>query len=140
MPLLQYPLQSSFNSDLTNIDGTVTTVFASILLVLILFFAPSPPTSKGQLKYSKVVRIDLQTYDHSFIKRAKRLHTSCGICLDDFQDCDSIREIDSCGHFFHSKCCDPWFAKCSRSCPSCRVVLAGENDFLILEGNLLQSV
>ena len=43
---------------------------------------------------------------------------SCAICLANYRSTRKIRKL-SCGHFFHSRCCEKW-TKNHRSCPLCR--------------------
>ncbi|CAJ1976600.1 unnamed protein product [Sphenostylis stenocarpa] len=45
--------------------------------------------------------------------------SSCSICLMDYKDCDSLRVLPACGHFFHVKCVDPWL-RINLTCPVCR--------------------
>ena len=43
----------------------------------------------------------------------------CSICLQDFQDGDSARELPKCGHIYHLDCIDKWLTR-NGSCPVCR--------------------
>lgn len=49
--------------------------------------------------------------------------SSCSICLMDYKDCDSLKVLPACGHFFHVKCVDPWL-RISLTCPVCRTPIA----------------
>lgn len=44
---------------------------------------------------------------------------SCVICMESFDDGDSIRDL-SCGHIFHVACVDPWLTKRQACCPLCK--------------------
>lgn len=45
--------------------------------------------------------------------------SSCSICLMDYKECDFLRMLPACGHFFHDKCVDPWL-RINLTCPVCR--------------------
>ncbi|KAL2324988.1 hypothetical protein Fmac_024046 [Flemingia macrophylla] len=49
--------------------------------------------------------------------------SSCSICLVDYKECDSLRVLPSCGHFFHVQCVDPWL-RINLTCPVCRNKIA----------------
>ncbi|KAL4902269.1 hypothetical protein BDW74DRAFT_66290 [Aspergillus multicolor] len=46
-------------------------------------------------------------------------HMECAICMEDFDDDDTIRAL-TCGHIFHATCLDPWFTKRQARCPLCK--------------------
>ncbi|KAL2827421.1 hypothetical protein BDW59DRAFT_57426 [Aspergillus cavernicola] len=46
-------------------------------------------------------------------------HMECAICMECFEDDDSIRSL-TCGHIFHATCLDPWFTKRQARCPLCK--------------------
>jgi len=49
--------------------------------------------------------------------------TDCSICLNAFQETDTIRVLE-CGHIFHSQCVLEWIKhKFSATCPICNVKL-----------------
>ena len=52
-------------------------------------------------------------------KELREKHTTCAICIDDFNDESNIRII-KCSHVFHKDCIDPWLLKESYKCPVCR--------------------
>jgi len=52
-------------------------------------------------------------------KELREKHTTCAICIDDFNDDSNIRII-KCNHVFHTDCIDPWLLKESYKCPVCR--------------------
>ncbi|XP_028763216.1 RING-H2 finger protein ATL11-like [Neltuma alba] len=45
--------------------------------------------------------------------------TECIICLAPFEEEDSVRQLHSCKHIFHTICIDTWLASHS-GCPLCR--------------------
>ncbi|PLB39827.1 putative RING finger protein [Aspergillus candidus] len=50
---------------------------------------------------------------------AEHVNLSCVICMESFNDEDSIRVL-SCGHIFHAGCVDPWLTKRQARCPLCK--------------------
>ena len=46
-------------------------------------------------------------------------HAICSICLEDFEDADSVRET-VCHHVFHSCCLEQWLTKRRSHCPLCQ--------------------
>ena len=52
--------------------------------------------------------------------------TSCAICIEELQESDK-RNALACGHVFHAVCLEAWL-KTSRTCPTCRASVAGENN------------
>ncbi|KAG0680872.1 hypothetical protein C6P42_004596 [Pichia californica] len=57
----------------------------------------------------------------------------CTICLDTFEDDDSVRGL-ICGHVFHQICIDPWLTTRSASCPICKKDLYIEIPVSTVEG------
>ncbi|KAL4928840.1 putative RING finger protein [Aspergillus undulatus] len=53
-------------------------------------------------------------------------HMECAICMEDFDDDDSIRAL-TCGHIFHATCLDPWFTKRQARCPLCKTCYPPEH-------------
>ncbi|KAK4267242.1 hypothetical protein QN277_024048 [Acacia crassicarpa] len=45
--------------------------------------------------------------------------TECIICLGPFEEEESVRQLHSCRHIFHTICIDTWFTSHS-GCPLCR--------------------
>ncbi|KAL2861816.1 hypothetical protein BJX68DRAFT_260620 [Aspergillus pseudodeflectus] len=46
-------------------------------------------------------------------------HMECAICMESFEDDDSIRSL-TCNHIYHATCIDPWFTKRQARCPLCK--------------------
>nr|XP_043621982.1 RING-H2 finger protein ATL16-like [Erigeron canadensis] len=53
----------------------------------------------------------------------KRLH-ECVVCLNEFQDLDTLRVLPSCDHGFHMHCIDIWLRD-NPNCPICRLNILG---------------
>ncbi|XP_076937989.1 RING-H2 finger protein ATL16-like [Bidens hawaiensis] len=54
----------------------------------------------------------------------KRLH-KCVVCLNEFQDSDTLRVLPSCDHGFHLHCIDIWL-RSNPNCPICRLSISGD--------------
>ncbi|KAM0884358.1 hypothetical protein ACQ4PT_031034 [Festuca glaucescens] len=50
---------------------------------------------------------------------AAGLHTTCSICLHEFQTGDRARRLPACSHVFHLACIDSWLLW-KPQCPMCR--------------------
>ena len=48
------------------------------------------------------------------------MSTSCSICIDDFEDGETIRLLPRCGHAFHTECILPWLTERQGCCPCCK--------------------
>ncbi|XP_071726257.1 RING-H2 finger protein ATL1-like [Rutidosis leptorrhynchoides] len=53
----------------------------------------------------------------------KKLH-KCVVCLNEFQDLDTLRVLPNCDHGFHLHCIDVWLRNNS-NCPICRLNISG---------------
>lgn len=74
------------------------------------------------------------TFVYSTVKGLKigRSTLECAVCLNEFQDDETLRLIPVCSHVFHPQCIDAWLVNQS-TCPVCRanlVPLPGEGSFL----------
>ncbi|KAM7256891.1 hypothetical protein ACFE04_012632 [Oxalis oulophora] len=65
------------------------------------------------------------TFLYSIVKGVKIGQDSleCAICLNEFQDDETLRLIPNCNHVFHPDCIDSWLAS-HVTCPVCRANLA----------------
>ncbi|KAK1420547.1 hypothetical protein QVD17_22234 [Tagetes erecta] len=54
----------------------------------------------------------------------KRLY-KCVVCLNEFQDSDTLRVLPSCDHGFHLHCIDIWL-RSNPNCPICRLGISGD--------------
>ncbi|MCO5606762.1 hypothetical protein L7F22_060952 [Adiantum nelumboides] len=48
----------------------------------------------------------------------------CSICLEDLREGERVRRLPACGHTFHARCIDLWFADFASSCPCCRATVS----------------
>lgn len=48
------------------------------------------------------------------------MSTSCSICIDDFEEGETIRLLPRCGHAFHTDCILPWLTERQGCCPCCK--------------------
>lgn len=65
------------------------------------------------------------TFVYSAVKGLKigRSALECAVCLNEFQDHETLRFIPKCSHVFHPHCIDLWLSSHS-TCPVCRAILA----------------
>ena len=61
-------------------------------------------------------------------------HSSCSICLEEFEDNETISKT-SCNHMFHETCLETWL-NTNTKCPFCRNTLKEESNNLINIRNL----
>ena len=63
------------------------------------------------------------------VKRESHGKEACAICVEDFQDVDTVRVLP-CNHYFHPECIDPWLTDHSSLCPLCkqRIPRKGEEE------------
>jgi E3 ubiquitin-protein ligase RNF38/44 len=57
----------------------------------------------------------------------KRLY-KCVVCLNEFQDSDTLRVLPSCDHGFHLHCIDIWL-RANPNCPICRLNISGDGPY-----------
>ncbi|KAL5074909.1 hypothetical protein RYX36_013893 [Vicia faba] len=74
------------------------------------------------------------TFVYSAVKGHKigRTLLECAVCLNEFQDDETLRLIPNCSHVFHPECIDAWLVNHS-TCPVCRANLIpkpGESSFV----------
>ncbi|GAU32495.1 hypothetical protein TSUD_317020 [Trifolium subterraneum] len=64
------------------------------------------------------------TFVYSTVKGHKigRAALECAVCLNEFQDDETLRLIPNCCHVFHPECIDAWLVNHS-TCPVCRANL-----------------
>ncbi|OIW07128.1 hypothetical protein TanjilG_10101 [Lupinus angustifolius] len=63
--------------------------------------------------------------EYSVVKIHKigKCDLECAVCLDEFEDTETLRLIPKCDHVFHPQCIDEWFES-HTTCPVCRANLA----------------
>ncbi|GER24923.1 RING/U-box superfamily protein [Striga asiatica] len=54
--------------------------------------------------------------------------SKCVVCLNEFQNQETLRVLPKCGHAFHLDCIDIWLVS-SASCPLCRSAISGRNRY-----------
>ncbi|XP_028770831.1 E3 ubiquitin-protein ligase ATL6-like [Neltuma alba] len=64
------------------------------------------------------------TLDYSAVKIHKigKGALECAVCLNEFEDSETLRLIPKCDHVFHPECIDEWLAS-HTTCPVCRADL-----------------
>ncbi|CAL0305578.1 unnamed protein product [Lupinus luteus] len=69
------------------------------------------------------------TFIYSTVKSLKIGMTTleCAVCINEFQDDETLRLIPVCNHVFHPECIDSWLAHHS-TCPVCRANLSSTNN------------
>lgn len=58
----------------------------------------------------------------------KRSSYECVVCLNDFQEKDTLRVLPSCNHAFHLDCIDIWLQN-NANCPLCRLSISGTTSY-----------
>ncbi|XP_030534940.1 E3 ubiquitin-protein ligase ATL31-like [Rhodamnia argentea] len=134
------PAYGSFNPSV----GLVMVVIIVILFLLASFSAyvlncsPAPEGSIGRAVRSlrrlgaprgldPAVLETFPTAVYSAVKGHKVGEASleCAVCLNDFEDDDTLRLIPKCDHAFHPDCIGEWLAS-HTTCPVCRADLASQ--------------
>ncbi|KAI9097531.1 hypothetical protein K1719_025302 [Acacia pycnantha] len=77
------------------------------------------------------------TFVYSSVKGLKMGRTSleCAVCLNEFQDYETLRLLPKCNHVFHPNCIDLWLSSHS-TCPLCRANLIpkpGDSSFVAVQ-------
>jgi len=69
------------------------------------------------------------TFVYSTVKSLKigRATLECAVCLNEFEEEETLRLIPKCSHVFHTECIDAWLANHS-TCPVCRANLVPKPD------------
>ncbi|XP_014500200.1 RING-H2 finger protein ATL11 [Vigna radiata var. radiata] len=69
------------------------------------------------------------TFVYSTVKSLKigRATLECAVCLNEFEEEETLRLIPKCSHVFHPECIDAWLANHS-TCPVCRANLVPKPD------------
>ncbi|KAF7829971.1 RING-H2 finger protein ATL11-like [Senna tora] len=68
------------------------------------------------------------TFMYSAVKRLKigKSSLECAVCLNEFQEQETLRFIPKCSHVFHTHCIDLWLSSHS-TCPVCRANLSSHD-------------
>lgn len=97
----------------------------------------SIPIASGNRRHRGLDSEIIQTFPtfvYSTVKGLKigRATLECVVCLNEFQDDETLRLIPKCSHVFHSECIDAWLFNHS-TCPVCRANLVpkpGDTSFV----------
>lgn len=75
------------------------------------------------LEESLIQQIPTCRYSKMGNNENKKLH-KCVVCLNEFQDLDTLRVLPTCDHGFHLHCIDVWLRN-NPNCPICRLNISG---------------
>ncbi|KAM7501450.1 hypothetical protein LguiB_000354 [Lonicera macranthoides] len=67
---------------------------------------------------------EIPTFHYSRNEGEQRSLYKCVVCLNDFQEQDTLRVLPSCSHGFHLDCIDLWLQS-NANCPLCRLNISG---------------
>jgi hypothetical protein len=79
-------------------------------------------SSRRLLTESQVRRLPHEVY----IKGENAEQHGCAICIDEYQDGDSLQVLP-CAHKFHTDCIVPWLSERQASCPLCKHDITGDD-------------
>mmetsp|Transcript_49699 Transcript_49699/g.131405 ORF Transcript_49699/g.131405 Transcript_49699/m.131405 type:complete len:302 (-) Transcript_49699:132-1037(-) len=106
--------------------------FVAVVFCLIRHGVVRMPRSRNAAPDDLVERLPKIPFDPSLFDDSGdpgRYPAACPICLDDFQNGQSITNtpcVPPNGHVFHTDCLQGWL-QCARSCPLCRMDLTEMN-------------
>lgn len=88
---------------------------------------------RGQQGLDAAVIETFPTFLYAAVKGHKigKVSLECAVCLNEFEDDQTLRLIPKCSHVFHPDCIDAWLAS-HTTCPVCRANLVpkpGESSF-----------
>lgn len=86
------------------------------------FIALSPTMWNRGLDES-VIR-EIPTFQYRREEGRARSGRGCVVCLNEFQEQDTLRVLPNCRHAFHLDCIDIWFQS-NANCPLCRTSISG---------------
>lgn len=53
-------------------------------------------------------------------RNPSEMHSTCSICIDDFEAGEKVRMLPRCRHIFHTDCILPWLTERQGCCPLCK--------------------
>lgn len=56
------------------------------------------------------------------------MSTTCSICIDDFEEGETLTLLPRCKHAFHKQCLQPWLLERQGCCPFCKASVLSEPD------------
>ncbi|KAF9610812.1 hypothetical protein IFM89_025053 [Coptis chinensis] len=76
------------------------------------------------------------TFMYSVVKGLKigKGALECAVCLNEFEDDETLRLLPKCDHVFHPECIDAWLAS-HTTCPVCRANLTPDSNHPEADGN-----
>ncbi|KAF8404668.1 hypothetical protein HHK36_009556 [Tetracentron sinense] len=79
---------------------------------------------RGQRGLDPAVIGTFPTFNYSAVKGLKigKGALECAVCLNEFEDDETLRLLPKCNHVFHPECIDEWLAS-HTTCPVCRANL-----------------
>ncbi|KAK8342488.1 hypothetical protein V6Z11_A08G244800 [Gossypium hirsutum] len=75
------------------------------------------------LEASVIETFPTMVYSEVKVHKIGKGALECAVCLNEFEDDETLRLIPKCDHVFHAECIDPWLAS-HVTCPVCRANLA----------------
>ncbi|KAE8711513.1 DNA excision repair protein ERCC-1-like [Hibiscus syriacus] len=79
------------------------------------------------LEASVIETFPTMVYSEVKVHKIGKGDLECAVCLNEFEDDETLRLIPKCDHVFHPECIDAWLAS-HTTCPVCRANLAPEPD------------
>ncbi|KAL4303004.1 hypothetical protein GQ457_10G013660 [Hibiscus cannabinus] len=77
------------------------------------------------LEASVIETFPTMVYSEVKVHKIGKGALECAVCLNEFEDDETLRLIPKCDHVFHPECIDAWLAS-HTTCPVCRANLAPE--------------
>ncbi|KAF8569935.1 hypothetical protein P879_02874 [Paragonimus westermani] len=121
LPLSTYRIKPglSNNSQGSSGESTVLSPGTSSSPVPVLNAnSSSVDCSPGSAYLQPVSKLPTVVEIQPLLSSPSRGQPECEVCLTEYRNNDQLRHLP-CGHAFHSKCVDVWFAQ-SSTCPKCR--------------------
>ncbi|XP_017977928.1 PREDICTED: E3 ubiquitin-protein ligase ATL31 [Theobroma cacao] len=75
------------------------------------------------LEASVIETFPTMVYSEVKVHKIGKGALECAVCLNEFEDDETLRLIPKCDHVFHPECIDAWLAS-HNTCPVCRANLA----------------
>ncbi|XWS64576.1 hypothetical protein CRYUN_Cryun05aG0015400 [Craigia yunnanensis] len=75
------------------------------------------------LEASVIETFPTMVYSEVKVHKIGKEALECAVCLNEFEDDETLRLIPKCDHVFHPECIDAWLAS-HTTCPVCRANLA----------------
>ncbi|KAE8691277.1 DNA excision repair protein ERCC-1-like [Hibiscus syriacus] len=79
------------------------------------------------LEASVIETFPTMVYSEVKVHKIDKGALECAVCLNEFEDDETLRLIPICDHVFHPECIDAWLTS-NTTCPVCRANLAPEPD------------